>query len=121
MTQKLRFTDTANKWEFQYSRQAYFYKDTRVQINETVYKALTTDYGPNILVLTREDTLAGKVYLKRWRSVNNYIGNGIYIKDTAEFVWYNYSLNKGDTMTIPMVFDNAESMKQCISWSIKML
>jgi hypothetical protein len=88
--QKIRFTDTSNKWttisyyvaaggpHFYYSK---YYKDTL--INNTTY--LISDFG-----YVREDTILKKVYIK----------NGSYQQetDTNERVLYDYTVKIGDTL-----------------------
>ncbi len=114
IAQKIQFTGKDNSWMAVHtnyvdgttSRQVgYFYLDTSIVLHGVAYKALAESRHSNsyvIQLLVREDTVTGKVYFKSWD--RNGFGNGTYIKDTAEFVAYDYGLNIGDTLIMPLVY-----------------
>lgn len=113
--QKIRFTGTDNGWMAVHtnyvdgttSRQVgYFYPDTSIVLHGVAYKALSNE--KQIQLLVREDTATGKVYFRSWSGFKSWweggIGNGAYLVDTAEFVAYDYGLNIGDTLIMPLVY-----------------
>ena len=86
--QKIRFTDTSNKWYVNWSYWSgsstsidSYGKDTIV--NGMLYRTLS-----NLIV--REDTTTGKVYYK--------VVSGVFPIDTNENVLYDYNLKTGDTL-----------------------
>jgi len=121
--QKVRFTDTTNKWfvtggsDYEdpsvpdwWLEERYFYQDTVVQ-NGQVYQKLwasgrnnqyssTWYYYSGVALLVREDTIAKKVYAK------------IYY-DTTEQVLYDYNLQLGDSFFIK---NNQHTVKSYVTY-----
>lgn len=107
--QKIRFTDTSNRWQSSWwvsqganngvgDNYNFIYQDTIITIAGKNYQLLTAD--TTIKLLVREDTIAGKVFVKA-------IGNKIFycdVTDTNEFVYYDYNLQVGDTLNMPLVY-----------------
>ena len=102
-SQKIRFTDTTNKWSILYSHSwfdsngpqtAYdLYRlryDSVVIYNGLEYNVLRDNYSDSALV--REDTVSGKIYVVPFHYC-------CFPVDTVEFVLFDYNLNVGDTFT----------------------
>lgn len=121
--QKLRFTDTANRWQvghlhfgdggFSGTNLRYAYKDTNVVVHGVSYKILVSTLinPPRIVALIREDSAAGKVYIRKWSNNNSHIGNGVRIQDTGDALLYNYNLNQGDTMMLPLSYFGSDTFR----------
>lgn len=121
--QKLRFTDTANKWQashwhfgddgFSSLKLQYAYKDTNVAVHGVSYRMLVSNLvnPPRTVALIREDSQARKVYIRKWGNYDNYIGNGVRIKDTGDVLLYNYNLSQGDTMMLPLSYSGSDTFR----------
>lgn len=96
--QKIRFTDTSNKWHYVYKYLFNLYwspvkgsiTGTTIQngITYSIYE------GSNDSALVRFDTTTNKVYTKIYR-------NSYYPLDTNEFVLYDFNANVGDSLKTP--------------------
>jgi len=108
--QKIHLSDTSNHWTtlFYYSQGAsinmpvykyYNFTDANLQINGHVYNQLhSANAGNDLNCLIRDE--GDKVYLKPTNSSMSFYR----FTDTAnEFVYFDYSLHVGDTLTMPMV------------------
>lgn len=105
-SQKIHFTDTANVWirdcVQDFSPQIH-YTSSWQYTGDTVYNGQAYHKADDIpgKVLVREDTTAGKVYVRFFQG------------DTAERVLYNYNLHLGDTMST-MVYNPQTAAPQQI-------
>ena len=106
--QKIYFSDTSNvwemhfsnmHWEFPHSYQTIAYLDSTVESGGHTYQLLGDGVGS---VMVREDTAAGKVYLKYKTGSSIPGSNGLFVSDTSEFVLYDYHLTAGDSLVMPM-------------------
>lgn len=106
--QCIHFTDTTNKWKTTsiaypngdpiYFNNIYEVSETLVERDGKFYSEIRYQAG-GLVFYTREDTAARKIYIK---STNPNIGH-YRITDTNEFVYMDFSLNEGDTFSMPIV------------------
>jgi hypothetical protein len=106
--QRIHFTDTTNRWKTTstaypngepiYFNNIYEVSETPVEWDGKFYSEIRHETG-GLLFYTREDTAARKIYIK---STNPNIGH-YRITDTNEFVYMDFSLNEGDTFSMPIV------------------
>lgn len=99
-SQKIHFTDSANHWKGIRTDEGFpqvpysWYRWELTAGHDTTYNGQTyriiTGSAIYPKALVREDTFAGKVYIR--------LLNPIYIQDTAEQVLYDYNLVPGDTL-----------------------
>lgn len=111
--QKFHFSDTSNIWKVEYyklhdgrypyqSTWSCRYLDTTIMENGITYLVFKSEEDFRS-ALIREDTLAQKVYAKFKPDIyNRSVGLGQSVNDTNEFVLYDYSLNIGDTLKMPL-------------------
>ncbi len=107
--QKLSFTDTSNKWSYNYAdigmtqaHYKYYFQDTVVTIDTLNYKLLTANVvwshlgggKSNQVILIREDTSAGIVYAKVLNGPENTSA------DTFEHVLIDYNWKVGDSIKV---------------------
>jgi hypothetical protein len=104
--QKIHFSDTSNKWMtyFYHSQGAsngqqvyykYCYSDSVVVENGHTYSVLNK--GTNGLMLVREE--GNKVYIKPL--VGDFCG--LTVTDPNEFLYFDYDLQVGDTLKMPLI------------------
>jgi hypothetical protein len=104
--QKIHFSDTSNKWmTYNYVSQGasnghayykkYFYLDSAVNENGHAYSVISKD-NEN-LMLVREE--GNKIYIKPFGSSFG----GLIVTDTNEFLYFDYDLQVGDTLKMPLI------------------
>ena len=113
MAQRVRFSDTTNKWVTTHiynsggasgtvtSYTDYHYADSVAEWNGKSYHVLMQ--GQKALGLVREDTTLKKVFLK---PLDTMFGNYLKVRANGEFVYMDYSLQENDTLTMPLTYDS---------------
>ncbi len=107
--QKIRFTDTGNRWEMVVAGD--FVTGTRAsagyagdtEIAGRGYHRLVTNGGTAVLndtIAVREDSIQGKIYFRFVTPQYTFLPSG----DTAEHLLFDYSLRAGDTLKIAWSF-----------------
>ena len=96
--QKIRFTDTSNKWHY-VNKYLFnnFWSPVKGSITgTTIQNGITYSIyeGSNDSALVRFDSTTNRVYTKIYR-------NSYYTLDTNEFVLYDFNANVGDSLKTP--------------------
>lgn len=85
--QKIRVTDTSNKWTEGYSSWNYQYVQTQNWFYKGDTLIISHNYSNTGYLLIREDTISKRIYAI----------DRVYKADTEEHLLYDFSLNVGDT------------------------
>lgn len=125
MAQRVRFSDTTNKWVISQAYNSggasgtttsyvdYHYADSVAEWNGISYHVLIQ--GEKAIGLVREDTTLEKVFLK---PLDTMFGYYLKVRSNSEFVYMDYALQVNDTLTLPLTYDSDSTECQIVVTSV---